>query len=104
MPSLSQRTVSYANAVYDRQAQTQELALDKATQTSDVVRDTTSRQAKIRNTPYDIGHELVTPSEAQQQQVGTQRSRADGAAASGQSTYHDQTPSTAGSTILRGKQ
>ena len=98
MPSLSQRTTSYANAVFDRPVQTQELALDKATQTSDVVRDTTSRQAKIRNTPYEIGHEFVTPvklsnSKSRHRVLG-QTVRRQVAKA----PITNQTPSTAGST------
>ena len=100
MRSLSRRTTSYANAVLDRPVQTQELASDKATQTSDVVRDTTSRQAKIRNTPYEIGHELVTPvklsnSKSRHRVLG-QTVRRQVAKA----PINDQTTSTSGSTNI----
>ena len=61
MLSPSQTTISYADAVYDRPVHEQELVLEKATQTMDVMLDITPRQAEFHNTPYENGHELVTP-------------------------------------------
>ena len=92
MPTPFAEDHSYAAVVNMRPTHPQELASEQATQTPGVTLDVTPSQANIRNTPYDKGHEPVTPSEAQQHATLASRNAAVSGGGGGQSPKHPSRP------------
>ena len=93
MPTPLQRTTSYAAVVNMRPTHPQGLASDAGNPDTGVTLDVTPSQANIRNTPYDKGHEPVTPSEAQQQQpIASRNAAVSGGGSGGQSPKHPSQP------------
>ena len=93
MPTPFAEDHSYAAVVNMRPTHPQELASEQATQTPGVTLDVTPSQANIRNTPYDKGHEPVTPSEAQTPAPLASRNAAvSGRRCGGQSPKHPSRP------------
>ena len=93
MPTPFAEDHSYAAVVGQSHNQPQELASEQATQTPGVMLDVTPPSGHDCKTPYDQGHEPVTPSEAQTPAPLASRNAAvSGRRCGGQSPKHPSRP------------